>query len=339
MSARLVLLVCIALGLQALPRPARAWSAEGHFLIGAVADRLIAGTAAARAVAGLLGEETLETASVWSDCVRGARREGGTFRYTVSERYPECRPFESAEGQREMVRYVERNWTQCRPGPTDGLCHDQYHYANIAVQRRAYARGITGSSGHDIVGAIDAATAVLRGKPAPPPFDLDRREALRVLVHSVGDVHQPVHLASLYLDASGRRIDPDRRGVTVTPKNHTLGANRIKVGNRNLHSMWDGVPRALRRDAFLDEATAEARRVPPTAGGATGWAARWATESLLQGRRGFEGLRIGAQDARGDWSAELPPDSDARREAIQREQLVRAGARLAQLLREIYPEG
>jgi hypothetical protein len=329
------LVVFLCLLAQALPRPAYAWSAEGHYLIGAIADRLLAGSAAEREVRAILGEETLEAASVWSDCVRGVQSQSGAFRYVVNQRYVECRPFESAAGQREMERYVERNWTQCRPGPLDETCHNQYHYANIPVQRSRYARGVTGTSDHDIVAAVGAAIAVLRGSPAPAPFGLDRREALRVLVHSLGDMHQPIHMASLYLDAKGRRIDPERRGFTA--KNHTRGANRVKAGSRNLHSMWDGVPGPLRRDAFLEEAVEAARRLPPTDGTADEWATAWASETLLQGRRGFDGLVTGPQDSKGEWPATLPEDYDERRAAIQREQLIRAGARLAQLLRQIFP--
>jgi hypothetical protein len=153
------LVVFLCLLAQALPRPAYAWSAEGHYLIGAIADRLLAGSAAEREVRAILGEETLEAASVWSDCVRGVQSQSGAFRYVVNQRYVECRPFESAAGQREMERYVERNWTQCRPGPLDETCHNQYHYANIPVQRSRYARGVTGTSDHDIVAAVGAAIA------------------------------------------------------------------------------------------------------------------------------------------------------------------------------------
>lgn len=315
--------------------PARAWTPEGHFLIGAVADRLIAGTPAEGRVRAILDGGTLENASVWSDCVRGVRREGGTFRYEVNERYAECRQFETEAGMREMVRYVERNWNQCRPGPTDGICHDQYHYANVAVQRTTYARGITGTSGHDVVGAVNAAIRVLQGQSAPAPFDLDTREALRVLAHSLGDLHQPIHLASLYLDADGRRIDPDRRATG--PRNHTRGSNRINAGERNLHSIWDGVPDALRRDRFLGTAVAAAKALPPTNGPMDRWAAGWATESLRQGRRGFDGVVVGPQDRDGEWAVTLPDGYAERRAEIQREQLVRAGARLAQVLAAIFP--
>src|SRR6202035_4149196 len=63
---------------------------------------------------------------------------------------------------------------------------------------------------------IGAAIAVLRDKPAPPPFSiLDKKEALLMLTHFVGDLHQPLHVASAYLDADGRFVDPDVRTRSI----------------------------------------------------------------------------------------------------------------------------
>ena len=44
------------------------------------------------------------------------------------------------------------------------------------------------------------------------------REALRLLAHYVGDIHQPLHVAAVYLDREGRVVDPSRwtvRGEAV----------------------------------------------------------------------------------------------------------------------------
>src|SRR5271154_5672227 len=52
-------------------RSAGAWGAEGHQTIGAIADSLLIGTNAEKAVREILGAEKLETAALWADCVKG----------------------------------------------------------------------------------------------------------------------------------------------------------------------------------------------------------------------------------------------------------------------------
>ena len=70
----------------------------------------------------------------------------------------------------------------------------------------------------DVLEAIQRFTTVLRDPQAPQPA---KQEALRFLVHFVGDIHQPLHV--------GRRDD--------------RGGNSIKVmwfkEETNLHSVWD----------------------------------------------------------------------------------------------------
>ena len=70
----------------------------------------------------------------------------------------------------------------------------------------------------DVVEAIGRFTQVLKDPQSTPE---QKVEALRFLVHFVGDVHQPLHV--------GRRADQ--------------GGNTIKVtwfgGNTNLHQVWD----------------------------------------------------------------------------------------------------
>lgn len=75
---------------------------------------------------------------------------------------------------------------------------------------------------------IDHAEAILHDKKLAQPV---RAEALRFLIHFIGDLHQPLHCAD----------------------NHDRGGNEVKVmiGRRheNLHAVWDdNVVEALGRD-------------------------------------------------------------------------------------------
>jgi hypothetical protein len=58
--------------------------------------------------------------------------------------------------------------------------------------------------------------------------DNERAEALRFLIHFVGDVHQPLHCATRVSSANPQG---DRGGNLVSIKG---------VGSKNLHSYWDG---------------------------------------------------------------------------------------------------
>lgn len=318
--------------------PAWCLARAGHETVGAIAEQLLAGTNAGQRVRALLpSHETLATAALWADCIK-AVEEKPPYRYLADARYPECEQFATRGGQREMSSYVRRNLSTCRPQRDQESCHRQYHYANLATQRDRYEPGYVGASSHDIVAALDACIAVLRGKPAPAPFNLTPREALRLLAHLAGDIHQPLHVGSVYLSSNGQLLDPDEVGVA--PESFTAGSNRVRAGAQNLHAMWDGTPSSLGAVAFLAAGTRAARAIPRTSGPVEGWPRQWASESVQVSDRAFEGIvfsQVSSGSQAPAWSATLPAGYDERRESIQREQLAIAAARLAQLLQAIWP--
>ena len=313
-----------------------AWGAAGHQSSGAIADRLIAGTPAERQVRKILGS-TLMTASVWADCAKGVRKSNGSFQYVDAGKFAECAIFEkSASSRALMVSYVRRNWSNCSPGKGEDPCHKQYHYTDVATGHDAYAVGLVGTSDHDIVGAISAAVAVLRDESVPSPFDLaTKKEALRVLAHLVGDVHQPLHVVSVYLDGHSRPIDPD--AGTFSHDMETRGGNSLLRGSQNLHGDWDGIVIALTADRLVDNAIEEARAIPLTSGDPSEWASQWATDTIRAGERAFEGISYTPGAKKNTWNITLPTGYSKVRQSIQREQLIKAGARLAQLLTTIWP--
>lgn len=218
---RLLTVSCLLAGL--LPCSAvLAWNSDGHQTVGAIADQLIAGTPTATQVRKILGS-TLRTAAVWADCAKGVvHGSDGTFKYVINPRYKECLPYETTAGKKLMVDFVKRNWDSCNPTAGDDPCHKQYHYTDVASEHNAYAKNLEGTSDHDIVSAITAAIAELQGGAAPAPFNLkNKREALRLLAHYAGDIHQPLHVVAVYLDAAGHQVDPD--GGTFDPGSKTRG--------------------------------------------------------------------------------------------------------------------
>lgn len=332
--ARAVALAVLVAGGQA-----QAWNAVGHQTIGAIAQQLIAGTPAAAQVRAVLGTESLATASVWADCVKSVD-EHGDFRYVSSDRYPECRPFDTPGGRRQMSDYVRRNHDRCRPTPGQESCHRQYHYADIDTAFGWYRRGAVGSSEQDVVSAILAATAVLQGRAAPLPFSIgSRQEALRLLVHWVGDLHQPLHVAAVHVDDGGRVV---HYAEAVAPADfETRGGNLVSHDGRSLHAEWDEVPQDVATGSFLQGALTAARSLPRSRGPLEAWPVIWAGDSVRASAQVFDGMTFGAracaQEGRCRWPAETAPGYAARRSTMQREAVVAAGAHLAELLQAIWP--
>jgi len=320
------------------------FGAVGHNTVGEIAGQLIQGHRAAAEVKRILGDVSLRDIAVWDDCVKGIDVYKD-FKYTSTGRYPECAVFENKPDEEARMRdYVMRNNEQCKPKAGDENCHKQYHYANVAIQRGRYETGAVGTSDHDLVPALKAAVVVLKGGPSTPPMNLNEREALALVAHTMGDMHQPLHMGSLYLDADGKVYDPDKQGADA--QTHTVGGNAITLPKPdgtpggNLHSYWDGLPNRLSA-AQLAAMPAQARLVPPTGGSPDLWVNEWATESLLQARLSFEGMSFGPrqQTPRGPrWAATPPADYDARSTEQIRLQLIKGGARLAQLLMDIWPD-
>jgi hypothetical protein len=193
-----------------------------------------------------------------------------------------------------------------------------------------------------VVHKIDAFKAEL----ADP--DIPRKErilALKFLLHFVGDVHQPLHAA--------QRVDPDT-------KTDDAGGNCVGILHGNaknpvrLHSYWDTtlVQKALGKD--VDEA---ADKLTPLLTKANlkkwsgGEASDWAKESYqIAKKKVYAGVvdqkpeikdfmftdRHGQPDTRCGPSKVFRVDAeyDTQGMATVKEQLAKAGARLAGLLRE-----
>lgn len=324
----------LATALLALPLAAQAWGSDGHQTVATIAAGLIQGSPAEARVKALLGDMSLPLASIWGDCVKGISPSQG-YTYPNPGKFPACAQLETPERIAEMADYVKRNDRQCEIGLDEDSCHKQTHYADIAIQRGRYQPGAVGTRPDDVVGALRAAIRVLQGQPSTGQPNLkSQREALIVIAHLVGDIHQPLHVGSIYLDARGRRVDPDKQGFSRA--SFTIGGNSMLLdpatGSKNFHSYWDNVPEAF-RPAHIDAAwLAEARRVQPDAGDAMDWPARWGGESVALAAVLHEGLRFSPKQGE-NWQVTLPEGYEARADAIKRQRLTQAGARLAFVLK------
>jgi hypothetical protein len=333
---------CVLLCTIAAPQLSFAWSADGHQTAGAIADALLANTATERKVKAILNGQSLEQVSVWADCVKGVD-PNQDFSYTTGRR-DECAIFETPAGIEEMRDFVKRNDRNCAPKAGEESCHKQYHYSDVPFQRTRYEADDFGTTKHDVVQAINAAIAVLRGQNAPAPFQIkDQREALILLAHYVGDIHQPLHVGSIYLDANGKALNP-AKDTKNDRQNHTIGGNALVIEESNLHSYWDALPASLKHGKMRKELIGKAKTVvrlndsPKLLSSA--WSIAWASETLAGARLAFDGVQFDKRGlgTRGNvWQTRLPANYDQRSAAFKEAEIVKAGARLAQLLSTLFP--
>jgi hypothetical protein len=96
---------------------------------------------------------------------------------------------------------------------------DPLHYVNIPLGAAAYVAERDCPHGKCIIAAIESDRQVLAN---PAASTLDRAEALRFLIHFIGDLHQPLHVAD----------DGDRGG--------NRRAVYLEGDSMNLHQVWDG---------------------------------------------------------------------------------------------------
>ena len=342
----LAVLAVLALSGLLATSPASAWGPGGHQAIGAVADQLIAGTPTAKKVKLLLGSN-LQTASVWADCARAVQSNKGVWAYVMDPKRPhaECAVFEKTEaGKNAMIDYVKRNASSCGGArPPSSLCrHKAYHFVDLPIQHPQYKLGAVGTADGDLVQAISAALVVLQqGKgSSPKPFNIkDPAEALRLLSHFVGDLHQPLHVGSVYLSDAGKLLDPANAQEAKLHDNG--GGNGIPFEGRKLHEAWDGISPTLYKGFLAGDNLAAARKVPATPGALATWPVAWADETASVASQAFKDLHFAPKVTVGkdeSWPASAAePAYRQAQQVLQKDQIVKAGARLAKILTTVFP--
>ncbi|UVW29586.1 S1/P1 nuclease [Massilia sp. H6] len=278
---------------------AMAWGRDGHKAIGAIADKLLKGTNAQKEINLLLKPgESLELVANWADCVRG------TF----------C-----GEQTQEMLDYVSAN-------PQ----HDKYHYTNVPFQHDHYDDHGVGRTGVDIVQTLRQCIAVLQGKLDPElnPHKFTRRQALILIAHFAGDIHQPLHVGAAYVGKDSKFVvPPTQADVNDTTIYDSRGSNNLLLDDARLgalataaaippgepvpmreggaksltkpfHSYWDSttVDYAFRRlqtstpDAFATKVIGGNMTIPQIEGDPIAAPFAWANHSLFVAKQAFAGV-------------------------------------------------
>lgn len=295
-------LACVlALSSAFISVDALAWGADGHRAVGAIAEKLIKGSNAEKQVAALLlPGESLESITNWADSAKGGAG------------YAPATPEQAA-------------YTAVNPK------HSEYHYTDVPFQVEHYKDGAVGTADVDIVQALKQAIAVLQGKtdPALNPHNFTRRQALLIVAHMVGDIHQPLHVGAAFVGKDGKFVVParhedvdslniyDSRGgnnllldddkLTAATMNVIPGeAKPLPPGaqkwtTRPFHSYWDStvVDYAMRRSStrepeqFAARMIAEKPVVSVNTGDPATWPYQWADDALAASKIAYTDVTPG----------------------------------------------
>lgn len=327
---------------------ARAYSADGHETVGAIADHLLNSESPAiyKKVKRLLGSMdgqpvTLQNAAIWPDCARSYYRSAeGDILKKENDRYSaaDCEFFAGEQGDASLKAYVGNNYDNCVYSGKNAECHKSFHFADVPIGFGEYHDNIVGASNHDIAHAINACITVLRGDTAAAPFNtLTRRQALFLLTHLVGDIHQPLHVGAVYLTEKGT-VDADPQPSVVEDEG-TVGGNAISVGPTNLHHKWDTTSFLTHADKIDGLVAASAEILHAGSEKNTPidqLASAWASEAIKAADDAYQDLEFGPKDDK-SWPSEGGgKDYTKKMHAIQQHEVQLAGARLTLLLQELF---
>ena len=333
-----------------IPATALAWGNAGHRVVGSIADKLIVGSNAEKQVkALLLPGESLESIANWADCVKG------TY----------CGPQSP-----EMVDYVNAN-------PK----HSEYHYTDVPFQLSEYHDHGVGTADDDVVQTLKQTILVLQGKDTPEtnPHKFTRRQALLILTHLAGDIHQPLHVGAAFVSKDGQFVIPktnaeidslnifDSRGGNNLQMDETaLAASSAKLippaegpqeaskwPTKPFHSYWDTtvVDYAMRRtskrtpDQFAQWAVDSKPTVSANTGDVASWPYQWANDALVVSKQAYADVKVGTATKQTSksgesytvWAMTVPDNYPVPSSALAREQLVKGGYHLANVLQAIWP--
>src|SRR5262249_51234206 len=151
--------------------------------------------------------------------------------------FPDCAkddnvPFCGRPPSAEEQKYAQHNEN-----------HGHYHYTDVPLQKSAYVPNTAGTGRTDVVQMIEYAVTQLQGKVPPEKkgVQLTNTEALWLLAHLVGDIHQPLHVGAIYFKGDCETIADPNVDHSVAK---TVGGNLIKLTAPapapDLHVYWDG---------------------------------------------------------------------------------------------------
>ncbi len=340
---RSVSLLLIALILLAPVSSAFAWGDDGHQTVGKIASLRIKKKTAQKISSILKPGETLANVASWAD--------------TVKDRMGKTDPDPDTNAFLQDLVHNENN--------------REWHYDDLPLNCKSYQACAAFTNDHDIVHMMNVSIRTLQGNP-DPKNPLSKRNALKLLVHFLGDIHQPLHVGCGFIDVNGPNgtilnvKDPAIAAQKQLP--HDKGGNDLVIDKdrKNLHSFWDftlvtnllaHTGQDMTSDTlgeFLRQSVKPKNSWNPQ-GKLNTWAAQWATDSLhlsrnqtyrgvsITGKRTIPVLSKGQPVIRDGQPVMMtvydivrPNDYETVNREVARQQLAKGGYRLAKLLDAIF---
>jgi len=332
--------------LVAMTAPSQAWDYPGHRMVGAIADFV-------------LSSRHPDAYKKIQDLIVGRDADGNKLVRTLSQvaTSPDCAKPNNVPYCGRIPSDEEKDYAANNKHNAD------YHFIDVPIQQAKYVAESPGTGKNDAVQMINYAIAQLRGKsPQKQDVKLTDAQALWLLAHLVGDIHQPLHVGSIYFDKKTcKQIkDPTVAGGMDNVAS-TIGGNAIQLialapdpaapPADNFHLFWDStvVNNAMQAagwpGAEQDFARLLASKAPPswqTAGDPETWAEQWVADIMPIARAAHRKLSIEflkRDPAHHDacvWQTQISPSYSKWASQRAREQIQKAGFRLAALLNEIF---
>ena len=157
-------------------------------------------------------------------------------------------------GEAEPTLAGVANWadTLRNSDPERFKATSRWHYINAKGGGCAFDLARDCPDGACVVGAIETQRAILVDRNQPIEA---RRDALKFIVHFVGDAHQPMHAGSR-TDAGGNGFQVSLR-TPLEPEAYARSKYVDGVMGTNLHSVWDYYILASRGLGLRDYADAQ----------------------------------------------------------------------------------
>lgn len=255
-------LPALLLGLLASTASAFAFSAPSHEAIAEAAMKLLNGTPAGAKVQAILAGEPPEDAAIWLDRVRES------FQFPT--------PAQNADASQ---------FRHSMPG------NQSWHFCNFTVGSTNYSFSSKYAATNDVVHALELAIGVLEGAPSP----MTKQQALRTVIHLVGDIHQPLHCITGYFDLSNMTHPVLLKDVTDPSKAvEDRGGNQLYfTASQEFHALWDrDIPELIGKDvpSIAAAALAGAGSVHPTKGDYHHWPEVWAGETMRVANQAYSGI-------------------------------------------------
>jgi hypothetical protein len=300
------------------------WGDQGHKAIWNVAQRHLTPQVKAR-IAGILAGDKLAMTPIWLDKARSAGKN------------PPTGPLKDDAETKAFIADFAHN--------------DIWHYVNLPVGAVSYSQSADFTGEDDVVQRINFCIDILEGKKQ----GMSERIALRVLIHLVGDIHQPLHCVTGYYDTADLSKPILEKGTNAGKPFKDFedrGGNQLFFGSSKfdeLHGFWDSnlVKDVIGGSGSYIELADQLDDMLATTDSATqghdhhAWAEQWANESLKLGTEAYKNVSMGLTqlnavgNPRGrihSIAIVLPDTYEETETDVVASQLAKASERLAHLL-------